>query len=151
VLRCFKQNPDDWGRPDGRTPQGSCLAISAHLSREERGSHHHVDAAKRWCLPLLIGHFPNRFPVGPYPPLRGPSVSPTKVLLGYLESFRLPLLPCSSKLRSPKLEQHSPLLMFPAHWTITKITIYSIHSRYSLWRRNLSHNSLPSQIPSVSS
>jgi len=49
-------------------------------------------------MPLLIGPFPNRFPVGPYPSLHGPNASPTKVLLRYLGSFRLPLLPCSSKL-----------------------------------------------------
>jgi len=76
---------------------------------------------------------PDRFLVGLYPPLHSPSVSPTKVLLWYLGSFRLPLLPCSSKLPvgsrsghaglpgngqifSPKPEQHFPLLMFPAHW-----------------------------------
>jgi len=29
--------PDDWGRPDGRTPRGSCLAISAHLSIKGTG------------------------------------------------------------------------------------------------------------------
>jgi len=43
-------------------------------------------------MTLLIGPFPNRFPIGPCPPLHGPSISPTKVLLGYLELFRLPLL-----------------------------------------------------------
>jgi len=59
-------------------------------------------------------------------------ISPTKVLLGKLGSFRLPLFPCSSKFpvgprscwtsqlngqtRSPKLEQHSLLPMFLAHW-----------------------------------
>jgi len=48
-----------------------------------------------YYLPLSIGPFPNWFPVGPYPPLHGRSVSPNKVLLG---SFRLSILPCSSKL-----------------------------------------------------
>jgi len=40
-------------------------------------------------IPLSIGPFSNRFPVGPYPPLHDPSVFLTKVLLGYLGSFRL--------------------------------------------------------------
>jgi len=91
-----------------------------------------------WChchlnyIPLSIGPFLNRFPVNSYPLLHGSSISPTKVLLGFLGSFRFLLLPCSSKLpmgpgyaglpvneletRSPKPEQHSPLPMFPAHW-----------------------------------
>jgi len=31
--------PDDWGgRPDGRAPRGSCLAISAHLSDRGAGT-----------------------------------------------------------------------------------------------------------------
>jgi len=38
-----------WGRPDGRTPRGSYLAISAHLSDRGAGPHHHVEAARRWC------------------------------------------------------------------------------------------------------
>jgi len=46
----------------------------------------------------LDGPFPNGLPVGPHPSLLDPSVSPTKILLGYLGSFRLTLLPCSSKL-----------------------------------------------------
>jgi len=29
--------PDNWGRPNGRAPRGSCLAISAHLSDKEGG------------------------------------------------------------------------------------------------------------------
>jgi len=49
-------------------------------------------------MSLSIGPFPNGFPVGPHPPLFGPSVSPTKILLGYLGSFRFSLLSCSSKL-----------------------------------------------------
>jgi len=51
--------------------------------------------------------------------------------------------------RLPKPEQHSPLPMLPALWLrlLPKIR----HTRYSLWRRNLFHNSLTCQIPSVSS
>jgi len=30
--------PDDWGRPDGRAPRDSCLAISAHLSDRRAGT-----------------------------------------------------------------------------------------------------------------
>jgi len=41
----------------GRTPRGSCLAISAHLSRERRGSHHNVDGA---TLPSPLSHVPCR-------------------------------------------------------------------------------------------
>jgi len=33
-----KMIPDDWGRPDGRAPQGSCLAISAHFSNRGAGT-----------------------------------------------------------------------------------------------------------------
>jgi len=29
---------DDWKRPDGWAPRGSCLAISAHLSDREAGT-----------------------------------------------------------------------------------------------------------------
>jgi len=116
-------------------------------------------------MPLSIGPFPNRFQVGSYRFLLGPSVSPAKILLEYLGSFRLPLLPCNSKLpvgpRScwiPGNELadslvktgatlplvHVPCLLAP---TIAKIR----HTRYSLWKRTLSHNSLSCQIPSVSS
>jgi len=84
-------------------------------------------------MSFSIGPFPNGLPVDPYHSLLGSSVSPTKILLGYLGSFRLPLLSTSSKLsvgplvmlefsemnwqtRLPKLEQQSPLLLFPASW-----------------------------------
>jgi len=49
-------------------------------------------------MSLSIGSFPNGLPVGPHPSLLSLSLSPTKILLGYLGSFRLPLLQCSSKL-----------------------------------------------------
>jgi len=49
-------------------------------------------------MSLSIGPFPNLLRVGPYLSLHGPSVSPTKILLRYLWSFRLPILSCSSKL-----------------------------------------------------
>jgi len=49
-------------------------------------------------MPLSIGPFPIGLPIGPHPPLHGPGISPTTVLLGYLGPFWLPLLPCSSKL-----------------------------------------------------
>jgi len=98
-------SPDNWERPDGRAPRGSGLTISAHLSDRGAGT-----APPRWggetlvqklpprIMSLLIGPFPNGLPVGPYPSLLGLSVSPTKVLLGYLGSFRILLLSCSSKL-----------------------------------------------------
>jgi len=44
---------------------------------------------------LSIGPFPKWLPFGPRPPFRSPDVSPTKVLLVYLEPFWLPRLPCS--------------------------------------------------------
>jgi len=45
--------PDDWGRLDGRTPQGSCLAISAYLSERGAGMHHYVEVARRWSVEFL--------------------------------------------------------------------------------------------------
>jgi len=105
-------------------------------------------------MPLSIGPFPNRFPVGSCP-LHGPSISSTNVLLEYLGPSRLPLLPCSFKL--PMGPQSC--------WTFRKWTgrlvrqnrsstpLYPCflptgpdhkvrHTSYSLWRRNFSHNSL---------
>jgi len=46
-------------------------------------------------------------------------------------------------------EQHSPLPHVPCPLALTVAEIR--YTRYSLWRRNLSHNSLSCQIPSVSS
>jgi len=37
-VRIRYSNPDDWGRPDGRVPRSSCLAISAHLSNRGAGT-----------------------------------------------------------------------------------------------------------------
>jgi len=51
------------------------------------------------------------------------------------------------RVRSPKPEQHSPLSKFPANWHRPLQRLR--HTRYSLWRRNLSHDSLSCQIPSV--
>jgi len=45
----IKDIADDWGRPGGRIPRESCLAISAHHLKEERKLHHHDEAASRWC------------------------------------------------------------------------------------------------------
>jgi len=39
---------DNCGWPDDRTPRESCLAISAHHSKEERGLHHHDEATRCW-------------------------------------------------------------------------------------------------------
>jgi len=50
-------------------------------------------------MPLSIGPFPNRFPVGPYPTLYGPSVSPAKVLLDIWDPSDFSSLHlCSTKL-----------------------------------------------------
>jgi len=135
--------------------------VSSSLSAEYLGTG--MVSLPSKIIPLSIGPFPNRFPVGPYPLLHGLSVSPTKVFLGYLGSFRLLLLPYSSKLpvgswscwtsqkwtgRLRLTHQNwsniYPCLLAP---TIAKIR----HTRYSLWRQNLFHNSLSCQIPSVSS
>jgi len=83
-------------------------------------------------MSLSIGPFPNGFPVGPYPSLLSPSVSPTQFRLGYLGSFRLlssrvalsvQLVPghaglpeMNGQIRLPKPDQRSPLPTFPAHW-----------------------------------
>jgi len=50
--------------------------------------------------------------------------------------------------RTPKPEQHTPFthVSCPLAPTIAKIR----HTRYSFWKRNLSHNSLSCLIPSVS-
>jgi len=117
-------------------------------------------------MSLLISPFPNGLPVGPHPSLFDPSVSPSKILLGYLRSFRLPLLPCIIQLEAfsgspvmldlPRNERADSLAKTGATLPITHVpcplapTIAKIrHTRYSLWRRNLSHNSLSCQIPSV--
>jgi len=34
---------------DGRTPRESCIVISAHHSKKERGLHHHDEEARGWC------------------------------------------------------------------------------------------------------
>jgi len=117
-------------------------------------------------MPLSIGPFPNRFTVGPYLPLHSLSVSPTKDLLGYLGSFRLPFLPCSSKLpvglghaELPGNERVDSLAKTGATLPFTYVpclalasTIAKIrHTRYSFLRRTLSHNFLSCQIPLVSS
>jgi len=116
-------------------------------------------------ISLSIGPFPNGLPIGPHPSLLGPSVPPTKILLGYLESFRLSLLPCSFKLPlGPRScwtfrkwtgrlacqnQCNTPryLCSMSLAPTIAKIR----HTRYSLWRQSLSHNFFSYQIPSVSS
>jgi len=106
-------------------------------------------------MSLLIGPFPNGLPIGPHSSLLGPSVSPTKILLRYLGSFRLPLPPCGAGLPvSPRscpgdgranslakagetlpVAHDVPCLLAP---TIAKIR----HNHYSLWRRTLSYGSL---------
>jgi len=99
------------------------------------------------------------------PSLLSPSVSPTKILLVYLGSFRLPLLLLS--LSFPWVPGHAglpgnewadsiaktgatlpvtqPCSLPPGSDYCTKIR----HTRYSFWRRTLSHNSFSCQIPSV--
>jgi len=83
----------------GRCSSSSSLSysadpVSSNFSAESSALVHGLE----WCHShLSIGPFPNGLPVGPHPSLLGPSIS-TKILLGYLESFRLPLLPCSSNL-----------------------------------------------------
>jgi len=83
-------------------------------------------------MPLSISRFPNRFPVGPCPPLHGPSVFPPKSFWGIWDlsdslSSRIALsfqwVPGQAGLHGNELadslaktEQHSPLPMFPAHW-----------------------------------
>jgi len=52
-----KMFPDDWGQPDSRAPQGSCLAISVHLSDRVAEPYHHIEAARRWCSSRLFGNF----------------------------------------------------------------------------------------------
>jgi len=107
-------------------------------------------------MSLSIGPFPNGLPVGPYPSLLGPNVSPksfwdiwdlsdvlsSRVALCFqwvLGHARLPAnewadLACQNGATLP-VTQHVPC---PLALTIAKIR----HTRYSLWRRNLSHNFL---------
>jgi len=115
-------------------------------------------------MPLLIGPFLNRFPVGPNPPLHGPSVSPTKVFLGYLDlsdslSFRVVLsfqwIPSHAGLMSWQTDLLAKTgATFPFAYILSPLApiIAKIrHTRYSFWRQNFSQNSLFCQIPSVSS
>jgi len=113
-------------------------------------------------MPFSIGPFPNRSSVGSYPPVHGHSVSPTKVLgcLGsnflssrVARSFQW--IPGHDGLLGNKLAdslaktgQRSPLPMLPAHWPRP---LQRLGTLATLWSRNLSHNSLSCQIPSVSS
>jgi len=46
----------DWGWPDGRTHDKSCLAISFHHSKEEQGLYQHDEAAKRWLPKIKDTH-----------------------------------------------------------------------------------------------
>jgi len=47
----------DWERPDGRVPRGSCLAISAYLSKREEGT----------APPRLGGETTGAGRTGPFP------------------------------------------------------------------------------------
>jgi len=100
---------DNWGRQDGQTLRGSCLAISAQLSREEQGQHHHDEAARHWCsnifspsstnpgLSTPFFHTRNLPPLSPYTNLAHPpsAHSPASLLSSNLA---ISLTFCLSKL-----------------------------------------------------
>jgi len=80
------QTIGEWGWPGGRTPLESCLAISAHHSKEEWGLHHHDEVARRRCrtpcpfslLSLLPDSFGFFRGTGP-PPSRSLWIVPTEL------------------------------------------------------------------------
>jgi len=114
---------------------------------------------------LPISPFPNRFPVGPYPSFFGLSVSPTKILLEYLGSFRL----LSSRVaqsfqwvpehaglpgneRADSLTKTRPTLSFTHVPCLLAPTIAKIRLTALLFvETKFSHKSLSCQISSVSS